>query len=269
MSALPNPLNLSNMTSLLLEDHPSPGVTRLTMNRPEVMNALSLPLQEALSAAFSRLAQDQETRIIILTGAGENFAAGGDIHSLAGCGPIEIWQRHTELLWAPIQDCPKPVIAAVDGFALGGGCELAMHCDIILASDRAQFGKPEIKIGIMPGIGGTQRLLRSVGRFKAMQMLLTGQPISAEQADKAGMVSEIVAASQLEHRSIELASRIAGMPPLAVMQIKEVMQLGADLSLQGALALERKANQVLFASRDQKEGMQAFIEKRRPEWQGK
>jgi enoyl-CoA hydratase len=268
MSGFANPLNLSTMTSLLLEDHPSPGVTRLTMNRPEVMNALSLPLQEALSAAFARLGQDKDTRVIVLTGAGEHFAAGGDINSLAGCGPIEIWQRHTELLWAPIQDCPKPVIAAVDGFALGGGCELAMHCDIILASDRAQFGQPEIKIGIMPGIGGTQRLLRAVGRHKAMLMLLSGQPISAGQAERAGLVSECVPTAELEAHALALAARIAGMPPLAVLQIKEVMQLGADLSLQGALALERKANQVLFASRDQKEGMQAFIEKRRPEWKG-
>lgn len=268
MSRQPFPSNLIAMTTLLLEDRPCPGVTRLTMNRPEVMNALSLSLQEALSESFSRLAQDVETRVVILTGAGEHFAAGGDIHSLAGCGPIEIWQRHTELLWAPIQDCPKPIIAVVDGFALGGGCELAMHCDIILASDRAQFGQPEIKIGIMPGIGGTQRLLRAVGRHKAMQMLLTGQPISAEQAERSGLVSEMVPSAELTSRALDMASRIAGMPPLAVLQLKEVMQLGADLSLQGALALERKANQVLFASRDQKEGMQAFIEKRRPQWKG-
>jgi enoyl-CoA hydratase/carnithine racemase len=160
------------------------------------------------------------------------------------------------------------VIAAVDGFALGGGCELAMHCDIILASDRAQFGQPEIKIGIMPGIGGTQRLLRAIGRHKAMHMLLSGQPISAEQAERAGLVSERVPTAELESHTLALAARISSMPPLAVLQIKEVMQLGADLSLQGALALERKANQVLFASRDQKEGMQAFIEKRRPEWTG-
>jgi len=256
------------MTTILLEDRPADGVTRLRMNRPEVMNALSLPLQEALSAAFTRLTHDGDTRVILLTGAGDHFAAGGDINSLAGCGPIEIWQRHTEQLWAPIQDCPKPVIAVVDGFALGGGCELAMHCDIVLASERAQFGQPEIKIGIMPGIGGTQRLLRAVGRYKAMQMLLTGQPLPAEQAERAGLVSECVPAQELEARSLDLAGRIAAMPPLAVRQIKEVMQLGADLSLQGALALERKANQVLFASKDQKEGMQAFIEKRRPLWRG-
>lgn len=254
--------------AILLLEHPAPGVARLTLNRPKVSNALSLDLQAALSEQFSLLATDPDVRCIILTGGDTVFAAGGDISSMAGVGPIDIVQRHTERVWAPIQHCPKPVIAAVCGYAYGGGCELAMHADILIAGKSARFCQPEIRIGIMPGIGGTQRLVRAVGKAKAMQMALTGRPITAEEAWISGLVSEVVDDQQVQGVALEQASLIAGMPPLAAEQIKEVILAGMDASLEAGLALERKANALLFASQDQKEGMQAFIEKRRPRFSG-
>lgn len=253
----------------VLIDHPAEGVARLRLNRPAVNNALSLELQALLARYFSELADDASVRCILLTGGEQVFAAGGDISSMAGIGPIEILQRHTERVWAPIQHCPKPVIAAVCGYAYGGGCELAMHADIIIAGRSARFSQPEIRIGIMPGIGGTQRLVRAVGKAKAMQMALTGRPISAEEACIAGLVSEVVADEQVQEHALEQARLIAAMPPLAAEQIKEVILAGMDASLEAGLALERKANALLFASRDQKEGMQAFLDKRRPAFEGR
>ncbi|CAM5385869.1 enoyl-CoA hydratase [Pseudomonas sp.] len=252
----------------VLIDRPAEGVARLRLNRPAVNNALSLELQALLAQYFSELADDASVRCILLTGGEQVFAAGGDISSMAGVGPIEILQRHTERVWAPIQHCPKPVIAAVCGYAYGGGCELAMHADIIIAGRSARFSQPEIRIGIMPGIGGTQRLVRAVGKAKAMQMALTGRPISAEEACIAGLVSEVVADEQVQEHALEQARLIAAMPPLAAEQIKEVILAGMDASLDAGLALERKANALLFASRDQKEGMQAFLDKRRPVFEG-
>ncbi|WP_395763569.1 enoyl-CoA hydratase [Stutzerimonas balearica] len=252
----------------VLIDRPAEGVARLRLNRPAVNNALSLELQALLARYFSELADDASVRCILLTGGEQVFAAGGDISSMAGVGPIEILQRHTERVWAPIQHCPKPVIAAVCGYAYGGGCELAMHADIIIAGQSARFSQPEIRIGIMPGIGGTQRLVRAVGKAKAMQMALTGRPISAEEACIAGLVSEVVADEQVQEHALEQARLIAAMPPLAAEQIKEVILAGMDASLEAGLALERKANALLFASRDQKEGMQAFLDKRRPVFEG-
>ncbi len=161
--------------SELLIDYPGDGVAVVRMNRPQATNALSLNLQALLSSAFTQLAADETVRAIVLTGGEKVFAAGGDIKSLEGAGPIEIMQRHTERVWAPIERCPKPIIAAVCGYAFGGGAELAMHCDIILAGEGASFSQPEIRIGIMPGIGGTQRLVRAVGKFNAMCMLADRQ----------------------------------------------------------------------------------------------
>lgn len=252
----------------VLSDRPAEGVARLRLNRPAVNNALSLELQALLARHFSELAQDPAVRCILLTGGEQVFAAGGDISSMAGVGPIEILQRHTERVWASIQHCPKPVIAAVCGYAYGGGCELAMHADIIISGEGARFSQPEIRIGIMPGIGGTQRLLRAVGKAKAMQMALTGRPITAQEAWVAGLVSEVVADDLVQAHALEQARLVAAMPPLAAEQIKEVILAGMDASLEAGLALERKANALLFASRDQKEGMQAFLEKRRPTFEG-
>jgi enoyl-CoA hydratase/carnithine racemase len=252
----------------VLLDYPAAGVARLQLNRPQATNALSLELQALLSMHFTELGVDPSVRCILLTGGDKVFAAGGDINSMAGVGPIDIYQRHTERVWAPIQHCPKPVIAAVCGYAYGGGCELAMLADIIVAGRSAKFCQPEIRIGIMPGIGGTQRLVRAVGKVKAMRMALTGQPITAQEAWTAGLVSDLVDDDQVQAFSLELACSIAAMPPLAAEQIKEVILAGMDAPLETGLALERKANALLFASRDQKEGMHAFIEKRPARFEG-
>ena len=253
----------------VLLERPESGIAVLRLNRPTATNALSLELQVLLSRHFGELGEDPDVRCIVLTGGEKVFAAGGDINSMAGVGPIDIYRRHTERVWAPIQHCPKPVIAAVCGYAYGGGCELAMLADIIVAGEGARFSQPEIRIGIMPGIGGTQRLVRAVGKAKAMRMALTGQPISAHDAWVAGLVSDVVADDQVLPTALELARTIAAMPPLAAEQIKEVILAGLDAPLDTALALERKANALLFASRDQKEGMQAFIEKRPPRFEGR
>ncbi len=245
------------------------GVAVVCMNRPKATNALSLNLQDLLSKAFTELAANPKVRAIVLTGGDKVFAAGGDIKGLEGAGPIEIMERHTERVWAPIERCPKPIIAAVCGYAYGGGAELAMHCDIILAGEGASFSQPEIRIGIMPGIGGTQRLVRAVGKFNAMRMLLTGKPVSAQEAQHMGLVSALYPDDQVLPEALKMAALIAAMPPLAVSQIKEVVLAGVDASLETALMLERKANQLLFATRDQKEGMQAFIEKRKPLFEGR
>lgn len=258
----------ANPAPLLLE-RPADGVALLRLNRPQATNALSLELQTLLSQRFTELAADPEVRAIVLTGGDQVFAAGGDITSMVGAGPIEITQRHTERLWGPIQHCPKPVIAAVCGYAYGGGCELAMLADIIVAGESARFSQPEIRIGIMPGIGGTQRLVRAVGKAKAMRMALTGRPISAREAWTAGLVSDLVADHEVLPTALELAALVASMPPLAAEQIKECMLLGMDAPLESALAMERRANALLFASRDQKEGMAAFLEKRPPRFEGR
>ena len=235
------------------------GVAVVCMNRPKATNALSLNLQALLSKAFTELADNPKVRAIVLTGGDKVFAAGGDIKGLEGAGPIEIMERHTERVWAPIERCPKPIIAAVCGYAYGGGAELAMHCDIILAGEGASFSQPEIRIGIMPGIG----------KFNAMRMLLTGKPVSAQEAQQMGLVSALYPDDQVLPEALKMAALIAAMPPLAVSQIKEVVLAGVDASLETALMLERKANQLLFATRDQKEGMQAFIEKRKPQFEGR
>lgn len=255
--------------SELIVERPEAGVAVVLLNRPDATNALSLSLQARLSEAFAELSADASVRVIVLTGGDKVFAAGGDIKSMADAGAIDILQRHTERVWAPIERCPKPVIAAVCGYAFGGGNELAMHCDIVIAGESASFAQPEIRIGIMPGIGGTQRLVRAVGKFNAMRILLTGKPVTAREAQVMGLVSNVVADDQVLPEALAMARAIAAMPPLAAMQIKEVVLAGMDAPLDVALMLERKANQLLFASRDQKEGMQAFIEKRKPRYEGR
>ncbi len=253
----------------ILVDQPEPGVAVVRLNRPEVRNALSVRLQAQLSQVFVELAGDDSVRAIVLTGGDQVFAAGGDIPGLSDAGPIDILKRHTERVWAPIEGCPKPIIAAVCGYAFGGGAELAMHCDIIIAGESACFSQPEIRIGIMPGIGGTQRLVRAVGKFNAMRLLLTGQPVPAQEARLMGLVSQVVPDGAVLAEALKMARAIAAMPPLAAMQIKEVVVAGADACLETALMLERKASQLLFATRDQKEGMRAFVEKRKPRFEGR
>jgi enoyl-CoA hydratase/carnithine racemase len=253
----------------LIEERLEGAVALLRLNRPEAKNALNMALRQQLAEVFATLSTDTTCKAIVLTGNAEAFAAGADLTEMAEADAIDILLRQTHLLWRAISQCQKPIIAAVNGFALGGGCELAMHADIIVAGQSAQFGQPEVRVGIMPGAGGTQRLVRAVGKFKAMKMLLTGKPISAQEAESMGLVSELVDDDQVLPTAIKLAESIAALPPLAVAQIKEVVLAGMDAPLDTALALERKAFQLLFASQDQKEGMKAFLEKRRPVFEGK
>jgi enoyl-CoA hydratase/carnithine racemase len=253
----------------VLVERPSSQIALVKINRPEARNALNMSVRRGLAEQFRTLSGDAAVRVIVLTGSREAFAAGADIKEMAEAGTIEIYQRNTHLLWQAIAECPKPVIAAVNGFALGGGCELAMHADIIVAGETATFGQPEVRVGIMPGSGGTQRLTRAVGKFKAMKIVLTGETFSGKEAEAMGLASEVVPDDQVQDRALKLAETIARMPPLAVQQIKEVMLAGQDISLGAALMLERKAFQILFASADQKEGMKAFIEKRKPSYEGR
>ncbi len=244
------------------------AVAVVRIERPEVKNALNGAVRTQLADIFRALAGNDSVRSIVLTGGEQCFVAGADIREFAQASPVEMYLRHTELLWEAIARCPKPIIAAVNGFALGGGCELAMHCDIIVAGQSARFGQPEVKLGLMPGAGGTQRLIRAVGKFQAMRIALTGCLVPAPEALAMGMISEVVSDELTLPRALELGAQIAALPPLAVAQIKEVMLLGADLPLESALALERKAFQLLFDSRDQKEGANAFLEKRKATFTG-
>jgi enoyl-CoA hydratase len=249
-------------------EHPADGIAVVRINRPEVRNALNLAVREQLAQHFTTLGSDDVTRCIILTGGEKVFAAGADIRDMVERTPVEIMARRSERLWEPVATCPKPVIAAVNGYAFGGGCELAMHADIIVAGEGASFGQPEVKVGIMPGAGGTQRLTRAVGKYRAMRMLLTGDPVPARDALAMGLVSEVVPDAEVFDTAMKIARTIASMPPLAILQIKEAVLAGQDASLATAMMLERKAFQLLFSTNDQKEGMRAFLEKRKPEFRG-
>jgi enoyl-CoA hydratase/carnithine racemase len=222
------------MNQVLLT-RPEPGVATLCINRPDVRNALNQAVRQELAGHFAALGEDPDVRCIILTGGDKFFAAGADLRDIAEATPIEMHLRQVQRLWQAIAGCPKPVIAAVNGYAWGGGCELT----------------------------------RAIGKFHAMKMLLTGQPLSGREAFAAGLASEVVEDEKVQERALELARTIAAMPPLAAAQIKEVVLAGQDASLDAALMLERKAFHLLFASEDQKEGMRAFFEKRKPSYEGK
>jgi enoyl-CoA hydratase/carnithine racemase len=254
---------------VVVVEHPAAGIALVRINRPEARNALNIEVRKLLAKSLTELGEDETTRCIVLTGNEKSFAAGADIKEMAGAGTIEMLQRGTHKLWRAIAACPKPVIAAVNGFALGGGCELAMTCDIIIAGESAKFGQPEVKIGIIPGGGGTQRLTRAVGKYKTMRYVLTGDLFSAREAFDMGLVSEIAPDAEVEMRALAMAQQIADLSPLAIQQAKESILRGLDASLETGLALETKAIQILFSSQDQKEGMAAFIEKRKPQFQGK
>jgi enoyl-CoA hydratase/carnithine racemase len=269
MLAARNPNRINMADPVVLVERPAEGVGLIRINRPDALNALNLEVRQLLAQHLAVMGGDSATRAIVLTGNAKAFAAGADIKEMAGVGAIEMLLRGQHTLWRQIAACPKPVIAAVNGFALGGGCELAMTCDIIIAGAGARFGQPEIKIGIIPGGGGTQRLPRAVGKYKAMRYLLTGDMIPAREAFDLGLVSEVVPDAEVEAHAIAMATRIAALAPLAVEQIKECVLRGQDAPLDTALALETRAIQMLFASQDQKEGMAAFIEKRKPTFTGR
>lgn len=244
------------------------GVAVVELNRPDARNALNLELRKALADTFDHLSRHQSVRAIVLTGGEKVFAAGADIKDFLTVTTSQMYLRHTEQYWKSITDCPKPIIAAVNGYALGGGCELAMHADIIIASQTATFGQPEVKLGLMPGAGGTQRMLRALGKFQTMLLVLSGKFITAPEAQAMGLVSQVIDGDNAIPEALNIARTIAGYSSIAVQQIKEVTNLGQDMSLEGALALERKALQILFDTKDQKEGARAFFEKRTPNYQG-
>ena len=253
----------------VLLDYPAEGIAVLRLNRPEKLNALNQQTRQLLGQHFEALSNDDSVRVIVITGNGKAFVAGADLKEMADMTTAEMTLGGGRAMWKKISDCPKPVIAAVNGFAFGGGCELAMHADIIIAGKSAKFGQPEVRVGIMAGGGGTQRLIRAVGKFKAMKILLTGEPVSADEACIMGLASEVVADDMVFERALDLAKIIAALPPLAVRQTKEAVLAGADVALETGLILERKAFDILFDTDDQKEGMLAFLEKRTAVFKGK
>jgi enoyl-CoA hydratase/carnithine racemase len=253
----------------LIVERPSDAVTVLRLNRPRVRNALSVPLRKRLADEVTKAVADPAVRTIVITGNEQAFAAGADIGEMADAGPIELMVRNVQQYYRVVAECPKPVIAAIEGFALGGGLELALCADIIVAADGARLGLPEVKIGILPGGGGTQRLTRLVGRARAMPMLMTGRMVGAQEAFAMGLVSEMTPKGEALARALAIADEIATMPPISVQQIKEIVNEGLNAPLDTALMLERKAYLLQYATQDQKEGMRAFLDKRKPKYEGK
>jgi len=246
------------------------GVALLTLDRPEVLNALDYRTLQELVEALERLDADDSVRCVVITGAGERaFAAGADINEMAEATPVNLGVANSFARWERIRRVRLPLIAAVRGYALGGGCELAMACDMVVAADDAVFGQPEIKIGIMPGAGGTQRLTRALGKARAMELILTGANLSAREAYERGLVNRLTAREETLGAALDLARDVAAMPPLAVRAAKEAVNRAFELSLEAGLEFERRNFFLLFASEDQKEGMAAFLAKRGPNWKGR
>ncbi|KYG71656.1 short chain enoyl-CoA hydratase [Roseivirga ehrenbergii] len=244
-------------------------IALIQLNRPKELNALNLQLMGEIRDSLKELDQDDEVRVIIITGDERAFAAGADIKQMAGKSTIDMWKVDQFSTWDQINKTRKPIIAAVSGFALGGGCELAMTCDMIVASETAQFGQPEIKIGVMPGAGGTQRLTKALGKAKAMELVLTGKFISAEEALGYGLINKVVPVEVYLKEAVSLASEIASMSPIAVQMAKEAVKRSFEVPLEEGLHFERKNFYMLFSSEDQKEGMNAFVEKRKPDFKGR
>jgi len=245
------------------------GVACITLNRPQARNALRTALLEEVADAFAIIASDASLRCVVLTGSEQVFAAGADISEMAAMNMTDVLQDVRPQYWAAIAAFPKPVIAAVNGFALGGGCELAMHADIIIAGSNAQFGQPEINLGIIPGAGGTQRLIRCVGKALASKMVLSGEFIDAQTALSAGLVAEVTQAELTLERAVALARIIASKPPLAVQQAKAALLKSFDTTLGAGLDFERKTFVLLAGTEDRNEGIQAFMEKRKPNFKGR
>lgn len=244
-------------------------VALIELNRPKELNALSRQVMLEIRDTLKALDEDDNIRVIILTGGEKVFAAGADIKQMADATAIDMLNIDQFSTWDQIKKTRKPIIAAVSGFALGGGCELAMTCDMIIATETAKFGQPEIKIGTMPGAGGTQRLTRAIGKVRAMEMVLTGKFISAEEALQFGLVNRIVPAELMMSETLVLAKQIAAQSPVAIKLAKEAVNQAFNSTLDEGLMFERKNFYLTFASEDQKEGMAAFVEKRTPEFKGK
>jgi enoyl-CoA hydratase len=263
---------MADPKTLIVEREPegAPGVLLIRLNRPEALNALNSELMGELAAVVREAEADDGIGCLVLTGSAKAFAAGADIKEMAGQSYAQMFRSNFFAGEAEaVARCRKPVIAAVSGYALGGGCELAMMADFIIASETAKFGQPEINLGVAPGIGGTQRMTRAVGKAKAMDLMLTGRMMDAAEAERSGLVARVVAPDRLLPETLETAAKIAAQSPLAAMMNKEMVQAAQEMSLDAGVKYERRLFHSLFAFEDQKEGMSAFVEKRKPAFKGR
>ncbi|MCK1394404.1 enoyl-CoA hydratase-related protein [Bradyrhizobium sp. 1] len=253
-------------TGVLIERRDGVGIVRL--NRPERRNALDLTMRRGIADACRELDANRSIGALVITGGESVFAAGADLNLLVDKGPQQVADLDLGQYWSALANCGKPTIAAVSGFALGAGCELALMCDVVVAGATARFGQPEINVGIMPGAGGTQRLVRSVGKQVASLMLLAGEPLTGERAYALGLVAALAEEGQVMSTALQLAKKMARMPARAVAAIRRTLRAGADLPLDAALALENREFLLLFDTADKTEGMRAFLEKRHPNFSG-
>ena len=258
---------MSDLTDVRLERHDAVGV--LIIDRPEKRNALSPEVMQQLGSALDELERDPEIRCIVIAGSDEVFAAGADIGAMVQRSFQEVLEAPALAFWQRISACRTPLVAAVSGYALGGGCELALACDMIVASESAEFGQPEITLGIIPGGGGTQRIARVAGKQRAMEIVLTGRRINAAEAHSLGLVNVVAPRKQWLEQALELAEVVARRPPLAVRMAKQSVLAADEMPLNGGLAYERRLYELSMATEDRVEGMQAFLEKRRPQFKGR
>lgn len=254
---------------LIVDPQVEQHIALIKLHRPKELNALNRQLMQELQQALQELDEDEKVRVIVLTGDEKAFAAGADIRQMADATALDMLKLNQFATWDQVKKTRKPMIAAVSGFALGGGCELMMHCDLIVASETARIGQPEIKLGVIPGAGGTQRLTRSLGKALAMELVLTGRSLTAEEALRIGLINKVVPVELYLQEAIHLAKQVAENSPLATQLAKESVLHAFNTTLDEGLHLERKNFYLCFAGEDQKEGMHAFIEKRKPVFKGK
>ena len=258
---------MSDYNTILVEQRGA--VTLVTLNRPQALNALNSEVLKELFTAFAAYDADNNQHCLVLTGSEKAFAAGADIKEMSGQVFADMYGQDFFAGWEKVTATRKPWLAAVAGYALGGGCEVAMMADFIIAADSAKFGQPEIKLGVTPGMGGSQRLAQAVGKAKAMEMCLTGRMMGAEEAERSGLVAKVVPAADLLDEALKTAEAIAAMPPLAAIAVKEMVNAAQELPLTQGIRFERRLFHGLFGTEDQKEGMAAFVEKRPGNWKGR
>ena len=258
---------MSDYNSILVEQNGA--VTLVTLNRPQALNALNSEVLRELIDAFGKYDSDPSQRCLVLTGSEKAFAAGADIKEMEQQLFADMYSSNFFAGWEKVTATRKPWLAAVSGYALGGGCEVAMMADFIIAADTAKFGQPEIKLGVTPGMGGSQRLAAAVGKAKAMEMCLTGRMMDAAEAERSGLVAKVVPANELQTEAMKTAEAIAAMPPLAAIAAKEMINAAFEMPLAQGINFERRLFHGLFGTEDQKEGMTAFVEKRPGKWKGR
>ena len=258
---------MSDYNTIIVEQRGA--VTLVTLNRPQALNALNSEVLKELIQVFAAYDADESQHCLVLTGSEKAFAAGADIKEMQPQGFADMYSANFFAGWEQVTSTRKPWIAAVAGYALGGGCEVAMMADMIIAADSARFGQPEIKLGVSPGMGGSQRMALAVGKAKAMDMCLTGRIMDAEEAERSGLVARVVPAAQLVEESLKIAETIASMAPLAAMAVKEMVNAAFEMPLAQGIRFERRLFHGLFGTEDQKEGMTAFVEKRPGNWKGR